>query len=645
MGQQFKTVDRLTLDVQTSPTGLANYLKNANGELGGWGWFTPWPSTTLDGDAGLAFFNGVAQGGDFIGVDQNLGIYSEPVAVTPGEYVGGRATLAARDVATDYARINIRFYDKAGSIVSESGGPSSMTALNTPYYTTSIVVPSTATHAALAIAFNNSAAVQKRLPADRNMQVKDLMLTRSATPIPATFSFVSPTVWTNILGSTHEVSIDRDTLNTGTLSAFVYDSTLDPAIADTLRPGKAVRAFVVTTAGNGEPIFTGTISNVSVDYDLSQPKADRRAKITLTAVDDLAKLANVKRPNGVATVAELTSNFEGAGVPWVLDGATGHAYATPTVVAVNKDATLLDQVVLTRDTVQGYAWMSSYGQLVMANDGNHGPSGAWTTLDAAAYTALNVSYNTDDCINTVTVKLLRPNLSTGETVAVAYGPYTRGDSVERWGARAAEFTVQGIADTEIAVAAYAQAILDANATPKVRVNSARIAITKAADFATFSGGRKALLDLYMDAHVINAAGSIDETSFITGISHRITADNKGCKWLVDLAFSAPTSTAAPQVTPAPTGGTVIAGAAAATNPGTQVGNEVVSTDGSAQHTFTFPMAYPTPPVVIAAGGNDEDVFVLPSPTTTGFTAQFRRRDATHSLITSGTVRCYWIAHA
>ena len=45
------------------------------------------------------------------------------------------------------------------------------------------------------------------------------------------------------------------------------------------------------------------------------------------------------------------------------------------------------------------------------------------------------------------------NAATGETVEVAYGPYADAASVEKWGAHAAEFTVQGLPDTAAAIEA------------------------------------------------------------------------------------------------------------------------------------------------------------------------------------------------
>lgn len=73
----------------------------------------------------------------------------------------------------------------------------------------------------------------------------------------------------------------------------------------------------------------------------------------------------------------------------------------------------------------------------------------------------------------------------------------------------------------------------------------------------------------------------------------------------------------------------------------QTGNAVATTDGAGQHAFTFPAAFRVAPVVVASGGNDEHVYVIPSPSTTGFTAQFRTPAGV--LITSAAVRIYYIA--
>lgn len=78
-------------------------------------------------------------------------------------------------------------------------------------------------------------------------------------------------------------------------------------------------------------------------------------------------------------------------------------------------------------------------------------------------------------------------------------------------------------------------------------------------------------------------------------------------------------------------------------PALSASSQVDTTNGSGLATFTFGVTYPTPPVVIVTGGNDEAVAIHTNTvTTTGFTAVFRNA-ATGALLTGTLVRCNWVA--
>lgn len=91
---------------------------------------------------------------------------------------------------------------------------------------------------------------------------------------------------------------------------------------------------------------------------------------------------------------------------------------------------------------------------------------------------------------------------------------------------------------------------------------------------------------------------------------------------------------------------VVAGAVRA-GPQIQVGNDVVTTNGSGIGSITFPEPYPaTPTSVVCTGGSREIISFevgTVGPSATGFT--FYANDAgTGALITSANVRVLWIAH-
>lgn len=348
-------------------------------------------------------------------------------------------------------------------------------------------------------------------------------------------------VWTNILGPTHEIKVSREDLNVGILTATVLDNTLDPATVNLIRPGRRVRlrALDAGTAGYTS-MFEGRVTEADVTYDL-QRTDNKQARISLVAADNIRQIANTSRSEGVETISELRYLMEGAGVPWLVNGNSNQA-ATATVVASNGNASLLDQISITRDTKLGYAWVNRSGVLV-ANDAASMSATEKATLNESVYSDLDVSFNSNTCINDVRVKWLRYTPATGDTTEIIYGPYRDAASIKEWGSHQAEFTAQGAAESAAAIQSYANQILAANGTPVVRINSVQIPIRVAADVSM----SKALLDLYDLVRLQNTSKALNHVSRITGIEHEITSD----RWLMHVNFSVNGAVASPQLTPPP----------------------------------------------------------------------------------------------
>ncbi len=371
--------------------------------------------------------------------------------------------------------------------------------------------------------------------------------------------FVEPVKFMNILGSTHEINIDRNALDVGTLSATIYDASLDPAVASSIiRPGRRVRLRAYDplwgeeAVAIGEPdpgwqsVYEGTLSAGKTNYD---PSSTKKVKVTLTATDNISVLANQGENRVLAYTNGLPYILEGKGVPWNINGS-GNQVANATVVAYNENASVLDQVAVTRDTNLAHAWVDRNNVLNVWDTPDIGgyeftdraddlyPSGS-----AVGYSAIDVDYSTEDCINSVTVKFLRYDVGTGQTTEIAYGPYVNQTSIDQWGARKAEFTIAGVSENPATIQTYAQSILDANSTPKVKVNSLTYPVKDARGFVS-----AAINDLYWDAF-ITYDDKFEFAPFrITGISHSISAENG---WYVTYTFSDVNSVAAPTWTPSP----------------------------------------------------------------------------------------------
>lgn len=359
-----------------------------------------------------------------------------------------------------------------------------------------------------------------------------------STQTSSNLAYIEPVTYLNVLGPTHDLKVTRGALDVGTLTATILDSTLDPSQSDLIRPGKRCRLTVSGT----ETVFTGKITNASVNYELKDPNVpeSRRARITLTAVDAVGPLANQQRAEGVPEIDDLSYVLEGCGVPWNINGS-GNQVPNAVVVARNDNASALDQVAITRDSNLGYAWVDRFGVL-QAWDSNQIPTLA-KTLGDDDVSDLDLSFNTEDLINEVHIKFLRYDPGTGQTEEVPYGPYRDAASIKEWGVRSAEFTVQGIAEETTSLQAFATSVLNANAQPQVTLNSAVLPMRDVADLDKW-----ATVDLYdaVDPALLayNPAGVLLRA---TSVEHEISTE----KWLVKIGFSVSTVVASPTMTPTP----------------------------------------------------------------------------------------------
>jgi hypothetical protein len=351
---------------------------------------------------------------------------------------------------------------------------------------------------------------------------------------------LSPILWQNILGPATGLSTTRGDLELGTMEVTLRDPTLDPATSPLIRAGR--RARLVTAAG--ESLFSGQIVPDSIDvaYEPLVRQEDKRTVITFSVTDAQTALASNTRPEGVATIPELPHVLEGCGVPWSVNGS-GDQVPSATVVAFNSSSTALDQVVITRDTARGFAWVDRNG-VVQVWDRHLVPSDQRAFLDESVYGPNFASgFDPNSCVNIVEVVVLAIVATTGAVEEVRYGPYRDEASIERNGDRPGTYTVQGSGWNAGSVAAYAQAILTANADPRRRVREVTVAITEDARLSL------ALLDLQDRVRVQNTRADISEISRVTSVRHVLTP---GRGWLMTLTFAGESVAAAPvAVTPPP----------------------------------------------------------------------------------------------
>lgn len=328
--------------------------------------------------------------------------------------------------------------------------------------------------------------------------------------------------YTTLAGEVDSYTINRsEPLAPGTLTVrLAPNNTLDPATNTLLKPGRRCRLSVapnLATPTTWQPLFTGTMGPPETSYDLLRP--GDQAISGFTATDPAGRLAGTPQAVGVGTVAALPAVLETSTVPWNVNGST-NGVATFTTAATDTSASALDQVVRTRDTVLGYAWIDRAGVLQVRDPGSISSTVA-DTLDETVYNPnIVVDYDLEDVINTVRVLLKDPAGGSDST----FGAYIDPDSVRRNTPMPATFTVQGIAGS--AIPAYARQILAASATPARRVRTVVIPITTA-------NLPRTTRDLYDLVRVVNTRAGIDTNMRITGVEHTIT----GSSWLMTLTLT------------------------------------------------------------------------------------------------------------
>lgn len=361
----------------------------------------------------------------------------------------------------------------------------------------------------------------------------------------ASFGYTEPFTWLNIFGPTHEIDVVRPALNLGILTATIFDATLDPAVTSTIKQGARVRLIVSTSPGVWTPVFTGKVFTAESTYlQAKVPGSLVKTRIELVATDNASTLAGRGESRGVATVAELPYLLEGKGAPWNVNGFGGQV-ATATIVSNNDNASVMDQIALTRDTVRGYAWIDRFNVAQVWDAANLASTLAATFTDVPgglSYTDIKIGYNTKSCINSVTVTWLRVDPASGDTTEMVYGPFVNQASIDAYGVCPAEFTIHGPGESQANASAYATAVMTANATPSIRCNGLTMPVRNATEL-----GQAAAIDLYAKVNVTYNTKVAGADARVTNIHHRI--DTKS--WSVDYDLDAPGIVAQPTWTPSP----------------------------------------------------------------------------------------------
>ena len=342
--------------------------------------------------------------------------------------------------------------------------------------------------------------------------------------------------WLDILGSSHEIAIQRGakrdgltiSLEAGTLQATVFDAQVDPNTNPYIKPGTPIR--LVRNAGLGDVhVFKGVLTVVSVTYRGKKPQ------VTLAAVDKVKDLANTNRSGVVGgTFAQRVDDLLAKhGIPFTIDGGAD------VLLAQNAyDSSLLNHMTIAATSAQGNFFVSKDNTVKAYGNGSlpAGPALITFTDERAVdpsdveYTDIVVRYDSDNLANDIYVENLTYGLNEEMeplSINTKYGPYRNVTSIATFGAFTE--TVTTTLPAEIDVANFASTILADNDAPELRVDSVRFNASedreKAAGLEVF--------DL-VNVEYTTEAFHIGEDFRVLALTHKISASPDRHTWLVDV---------------------------------------------------------------------------------------------------------------
>lgn len=471
-----------------------------------------------------------------------------------------RTGAGARSTAAHTVALEMHWFDIAGAAItpSTSVSPSGTDTTYRGVRSIAGTVPAGAVTAQLVIRVNVPTMTNVGTP---NMTVhwmmSDVSYFEAATAGEINVN-AQPAPLSNLFGDATRVSIKRETLNVGTLSFRIKGAAYDPLQSTRLAKGRKVQMRIIEPTHRNR-LFTGKISNVSAEYPLRNGVVT--PIVTVTCTDAAQTWANVSAPDVAHSRLYLDELAHQVAEPFEMtlvvgDGAGGGGAGDLNFFGMKVDSmSMLDQVVLTRDTWQDYAWIDRAGWLRYFGrvaidelldstfDGAPGAPRSFTVGEADYLASVTPTYDSDRIINSVIVKALRR--IGDQTEEWTYGPYIDAVSVQKYGEAPAEFRVttdpQGTYGAS-AFASFASAILARSSTPALLFTPVPFHITKVSALDRASAD---LGDVFLISNT--AAGYVDVPHRVASIQHEITP----WSWTMTGGFEKELDTQTPTRTPSP----------------------------------------------------------------------------------------------
>lgn len=349
------------------------------------------------------------------------------------------------------------------------------------------------------------------------------------------FEYAAPTQWADILdklSAKESIRIKREPLNAGFMKLVLTNNALDPAVSNALHSGKRVRLLAYDDDNAiYEQLFEGKIFSSAGTYAIhhhAPNDTEDTVRIDVLVVDPNAELTQEPEPRGTGAVLDLIELLEGKGYPWKVNGITNQFYSLPTWTVNDGDASILDQIMLTRDTKSAYAWVSKESVVTVQEEAYFDNTVYATFSDdndvnKLGYEAIDATFVTDECINIINIKYLY--LDAGETVEAAYGPFRLEDSIEQFGPNSKDITITGtLAEATAKINALVVNVFAKNGTPTTRCKK----LVFSADYK--KAYQQAIRRDFYDIVKVEYRDRLDANLRIVSIEHDINA----VTW--DIAF-------------------------------------------------------------------------------------------------------------
>lgn len=463
---------------------------------------------------------------------------------------------------THYLTMTFRFHNAAGAQVSTSswirpvGGDGTQTNTDRPLpldNTDPVQVPAGAVSARVEVKalLQPSSSYLDQIRLFMPFSAARLYQATLSADLPTYREYVYPPPAVEVFGDiSGRISTKRGPLDTSTMSFQLVGDTYDPLQSDILTPGKRVQLRLTDpTTGEVEPLFTGTITDpLLAEYPLRNRQVVPITKVT--CVDPLPRFAATPHPNGAYGWRGIRDILETVPSPSLVQSDDPVTEPDDLPYWIDK-ASVVDHVVIVRDTWQAYAWIDRRGILRLMSRGAI-EEGGWYLpprtffVDESNFLAsMTPSYSSERLINTIRIKALRHIGDQSEEWN--YGPYIDAESRTKRGPREATFTVSTdptLVYGDNAFDAYAAEILARSSVPELLFSPVPFHILKLTDLAHASAD---LMDVF--AITSPAAGFVDAPHRAWSIGHEITVDS----WTMTAEFEREYETQTPTQTPSTSG--------------------------------------------------------------------------------------------